>query len=93
MDILIPALVLSGIGLILGVLIYIVSTIFAVKTDENLTKLIELMPGYNCGACGFPGCSGLARAIYNGEGKPSNCKPMKKEQEERILEFLKDLKK
>ena len=92
MPILIPALVLGGLGLILGALIYVVSVVFHVEVDENLAKLNEMMPGYNCGACGQPGCSGLAKEIFEGRQQPTACKPMKKEQAEVIKEFMKAIK-
>ena len=50
-----------------------VSGIF--HTDElpaygiTIEEVTALLPGYNCGSCGFPGCSGLAEALVNGEVK------------------------
>jgi electron transport complex protein RnfB len=85
MQILIPALVLGGTGLILGLLIYVVGKYFHVEEDKRLERIIELLPRYNCGACGFPGCQGMAEALLTGKVKPAQCKPIKKEDKE-ILE-------
>jgi len=37
-----------------------------VKVDERTARLIEIMPGVNCGVCGYPGCSGYAAALLDG---------------------------
>ncbi|MCF0112067.1 MAG: electron transporter RnfB, partial [Erysipelotrichaceae bacterium] len=42
-----------GIGAVLGLILGIASVLFAVKEDERLEKLNTMMPGYNCGGCGF----------------------------------------
>lgn len=60
-------------GLIIGVLLSIAANIFAVKVDEKELKVRELLPGNNCGACGFPGCDGLASAISKGEAPVNGC--------------------
>lgn len=61
------------VGLIIGVLLGIASKIFAVKTDEKEEKIRELLPGNNCGGCGFAGCDGLAAAIAKGEAAVNGC--------------------
>ena len=86
-----PLLVLGIMGLLLGLGLAFASDIFEVKVDERVEAVTNLLPGYNCGACGFPGCSGFAEGII--EGKVSNvsdCKPGKDENYNAILEYLKD---
>jgi electron transport complex protein RnfB len=46
---------------------------FAVETDEREAKILEVLPGANCGGCGYPGCAGYAAAIVKGEAKPNCC--------------------
>jgi len=46
-----------------------------VSTDERVAQLEEIMPGANCGACGYPGCSGYAKALLAGEAKANQCPP------------------
>lgn len=72
-NILFPILVLGGLGLLFGVLLSIASKVFAVKIDPKVTELLDALPGANCGACGFPGCEGLAVAIANGEAGVNEC--------------------
>jgi len=48
-SILIPVLVVGGMGLIFGVLLGVASKVFAVKEDERVPKILEVLPGANCG--------------------------------------------
>ncbi|RRC97866.1 Fe-S cluster domain-containing protein [Prevotella sp. OH937_COT-195] len=61
--ILTAVLVLGAIALASAMILYVCSKKFAVKEDPRLGKVAELLPGANCGGCGFPGCSGLAGAL------------------------------
>lgn len=83
-----PAIILLSMGLLLGILLGIADKFLKVKEDERLEKLITMLPGYNCGACGHPGCSGLANAIFEGNGKLKDCKPLKAEKREEIINYL-----
>ena len=56
-SILIPVLIVAGIGLLAGLGLSAASVIMAVPVDETAEKLTEALPGANCGACGFSGCS------------------------------------
>ena len=49
----------------------------------------KMLPNFNCGACGYPGCSGFAGGVLNGEIKSlKQCKPMKPAAREKIKEYL-----
>jgi electron transport complex protein RnfB len=85
-----PAIVLAGTGGVFGVLIGIFSKVFAVQVDERISQLIEMLPGYNCGACGYPGCAGMAEGLSKGEVDPVSCKPAKEEVRDKIRQFLKE---
>jgi len=50
-------------GLIFGMVLGFAAKKFAVKIDEKEEALLALLPGVNCGACGYPGCSGYAAAL------------------------------
>ena len=83
-------LTLGLLGLILGFGLAYAAEKFKVEVDERVEAVTELLPGYNCGACGYPGCSGFGEAIINGEvEKLSNCKPGKDEHYDAIIEYLK----
>ncbi|MCL2792344.1 MAG: RnfABCDGE type electron transport complex subunit B [Spirochaetaceae bacterium] len=54
-------------GAFFGIGLAIAGKYLAVKKDEKLYKLERALPGVNCGACGFPGCSQYADAIFEGK--------------------------
>lgn len=86
-----PVIVLSVMGFVLGLGLAFASDIFKVEIDERQEKVHDLLPGYNCGACGYPGCGGFAEAIIEGKVEHlSDCKPGKDVHYDAILEYLKD---
>ena len=56
-------MILSGLGLGFGILLALFSKKFQVHGDFRVSQIREMLPGINCGACGFPGCGGLAEAL------------------------------
>ncbi len=58
---------LASMGLIFGVGLAYASKKFAVEKDEKEIKVLEVLPGANCGACGYPGCGGYAKAVAEGD--------------------------
>lgn len=82
---------LAVMGLLLGLGLAYANEVLKVEIDERIEKVIELLPGYNCGACGFPGCAGFGEAIVEGEvSKLGDCKPGKDEHYDPIIAYLKD---
>lgn len=82
---------LAVMGLVLGLGLAFAADVFKVEVDTRLEQVEAMLPGYNCGACGYPGCSGFAEGIINGEvEKLSDCKPGKDEHYDPILAYLKD---
>jgi len=71
--VLLPAGLLGATGLLLGVGLAIAARRLAVQKDPLIEKLESLLPGANCGGCGFPGCGGFAEALAKGESQPSGC--------------------
>lgn len=64
------------IGIICAAVLVLASKLMAVKEDENFPKIRECLPGANCGACGFAGCDGYARALCEDGTTPANlCVP------------------
>lgn len=68
-------LVLCGIGLVMAGLLAIGRKVFAVEVDKKFELLMDILPGANCGGCGFPGCSGYANALVAGTALPTACPP------------------
>lgn len=71
--IILPVGILGVIGAIFGVVLSIASKVFAVEVDEKVEEVRSVLPGANCGACGFPGCDGLAQAIAEGRAPVTSC--------------------
>ncbi|MFA7366949.1 MAG: (Fe-S)-binding protein [Bacilli bacterium] len=85
-----PVLVLAILGLLFGVLIAVLSKVLYVEEDNRITTVTEMLPGYNCGACGYPGCNGLATAIIEKGASVNLCKPIKPIDKEKLNEWLRN---
>ena len=68
----------------------VASKIFHVEVDTRIEDITKILPNANCGACGFPGCSGFAEAIVEGVAENlSQCKPGSKSgKPEEIRKYL-----
>lgn len=64
--ILLAVLLVAAIGITAGLILGIASKVFAVPVDEKAEVITEMLPGANCGGCGFSGCSGYAAALSAG---------------------------
>ena len=71
--ILVSAAVVAAVGLILGALIGFTAKKFEVQTDPKIEAVQELLPGANCGGCGYAGCADFASAIVTKDADPSGC--------------------
>jgi Na+-translocating ferredoxin:NAD+ oxidoreductase RNF subunit RnfB len=62
-----------------GIILYFISRAFYVYEDPRIDEVAELLPGANCGGCGYPGCRGLAEALVkaadSGDAGDLNCPP------------------
>ena len=65
--IILAAVIVGGTGLFIGIFLGLADKQFAVEVDEKEEQILGVLPGNNCGGCGYPGCSGLAAAISKGE--------------------------
>lgn len=73
MDIIIPALLIGLLGMFFGVIIAVTGKLFAVKEDPVKEAVRALLPGANCGGCGFAGCDNYAQAVAEGRAEPNKC--------------------
>ncbi len=51
----------------------VASKVFAVETDPRADQVEEVLPGANCGACGFAGCRAFAEAAADGKAPADGC--------------------
>lgn len=68
-----PIIILAALGVLFGIGLFIASRVFFVKIDGRVESIERVLPGTNCGACGLPGCSGLAKAIVHGQADVTGC--------------------
>ncbi len=65
--------IVGGVGLFIGFFLGVSGEKFKVEVDEREEAIIDVLPGNNCGGCGYAGCSGLAAAIVKGEAPVGAC--------------------
>ncbi len=65
--ILIALIVLGGIGLLLALVLFFTAKSFKVEEDPRIGQVQEVLPGANCGGCGYPGCRGFAETCVKSE--------------------------
>lgn len=56
-------LTLCALGVIAAVILYFVAQKFKMYEDPRIDEVERMLPGANCGGCGYPGCRGLADAL------------------------------
>ncbi len=78
-------LVLGG---IIGILLGVASVKLYVEEDHRVEEVLAMLPGYNCGGCGNPGCAGMAAKLVDGETTIDKCKPCKAEAKQAIIAYL-----
>lgn len=71
--IIIAAVLVGGTGLIIGIALGIAGKVFEVEINEKEVAIRDLLPGNNCGGCGYAGCDSLAKAIASGEASVAGC--------------------
>ncbi len=88
-SVLTAVLIVGIIGLVCGIALAIASIVLAVPVDEKAEAITEMLPGANCGACGFSGCAGYAAALSKGETtETALCNPGGNEVSAQIAEYL-----
>ena len=64
MDVLIRILIAGGVmlavALVFGVILVICSHVFAIRKDERIEQVENLLAKSNCGGCGRAGCAQFA---------------------------------
>lgn len=71
-----PVLLTVGVGLISAVMLAVAAKFMAVPVDETALEIREVLPGANCGACGYAGCDDYAEALAKDPSVKTNlCTP------------------
>jgi electron transport complex protein RnfB len=73
MTILLAAALMGAIGLAFAVFLVTANTKFSVEENPKITKIDEVLPGVNCGGCGYPSCAAYAEAVATEEASVDLC--------------------
>ncbi len=73
MAIVIAAVVVAGAGIVVGIGLGLFGEKFKVEVDEKEAAVREVLPGNNCGGCGYAGCDAVAKAICQGQAPANAC--------------------
>ncbi|TGC09659.1 Rnf electron transport complex subunit RnfB [Methanolobus halotolerans] len=65
--------ILGGLGLAVGIMLIVASRKFKVETNPLVEEIIDVLPGANCGACGFAGCADFAERVVNEDAPITGC--------------------
>ncbi|HNW83594.1 MAG TPA: RnfABCDGE type electron transport complex subunit B [bacterium] len=57
---------LGAVAAISAMVLFFIAKKFNVVEDPRIDVVAELLPGANCGGCGYPGCRGMAEAFVKG---------------------------
>ena len=84
----VAVIVLCGAGTVLGLIIGVVVKLFGAEVDPRMEETEELLPGANCGACGYAGCAAFAEALVQNKANPADCPSNSEESVARICSLL-----
>ena len=79
---------LGGLALILATGLVVANRTLYVEEDPRYDAVEGMLPGTNCGACGFPGCRALAEALVRGDALPGKCTVSTEDGRSAIAAFL-----
>lgn len=79
---------LTTLGLMLGFILGIAARYLKVESDPLVVEIEAMMPGSQCGQCGYPGCAPAAAAVAAGEAPPTLCPPGGRDLAQRLADKL-----
>lgn len=88
MEIVEATLFLAVLAGLLSLVLIVVSKKFAVEENPLVQEIDEVLPQYNCGACGFPGCSGFAQHMADTKDPDGLCTPGGPEVQAAVAQIL-----
>ncbi len=83
----IAILIITVTAFLLALLIVFISEKY--KCENNSEKFVKLLPGYNCGVCGFGTCQGLANEMVKDPTLYQSCKPLRGDAKVEMETYLK----
>lgn len=85
-------LCLTVLGGLAGWILAYAHRIFSFKTDSLVEKVRKVLPGVNCGACGYSSCDAFAEAVAKKKAPIGGCVVGKEKTAEAIAELVSERK-
>ena len=80
------------IGIVIYVLVAFILSVILVNVNDALDnkeeEITKMLPGYNCGACGYKGCSHLAHNIVNDSKLYNKCKLLNGDNLKKMQDYI-----
>ncbi|HOV77309.1 MAG TPA: (Fe-S)-binding protein, partial [Sedimentisphaerales bacterium] len=73
--VLLAGLIMLGLGAVFALILLVASIKLKVPVDPRVTQVYDALPHLDCGACGYPGCSGYAKAVIADPQLLGKCGP------------------
>jgi len=83
-----PVISVGSLAIIFGVVLGFSARKFHVEKDPNVDNIVRILPGVNCGGCGYPGCAVFAERVVSGEASYNACPPGGESAATEIAKFL-----
>ena len=64
---------MAGLGMVLSIVLGLAAKVFYVYVDPRIESILDILPGANCGGCGYAGCGDYAEAIVQHGADPNLC--------------------
>jgi RnfABCDGE-type electron transport complex B subunit len=78
----------AGLTVVLASLLVLANRLLYVFEDPRIDTVTDMLPGTNCGGCGYPGCRPFAEALVSGQALPGKCSVSAPADQSRIAAFL-----
>jgi Na+-translocating ferredoxin:NAD+ oxidoreductase RNF subunit RnfB len=88
MDLLTQTLIIGGTGCLCAVVLALAARFLAVDEDPRIETVGALLPGINCGGCGYAGCGDYAREIVLQGAPVDRCQPGGRDVATRLAQFM-----
>ncbi len=79
---------MGGMGLLFSVAISIANKKLHVEEDPKIGLIADLLPGANCGSCGYAGCANFAENLTTGKAQLASCPVCGVDAQNKIAQIL-----
>lgn len=93
-DIIIATSIMLFLAFAIGLLLVYLNKVLKIEQNDVLNELKDMLPGANCGVCGYVNCEGFAKALLSKEANDASyCKVSTKENIKIINDYVSKVKK